>query len=116
MELDGVDVAVDHLPTAVDPELLEQEVDLASLGLQDLVLRVELPQLPLERTKGLLARRVDELLVGLAILPLVGGVGHAPALDLGAQRRREGGMVIEQVLETGREVDLGRLGFGEAME
>ena len=82
MRLDRRDVPVDHLARPADLELGEQEPDLAPLGGQDLVLRPQLPELALERADRLLAGRVDELLVGLAGLALVGGVGEAPGVDL----------------------------------
>ena len=64
----------------------------------------------------LLARRVDELLVGLAGLALVGAVREAPRLDLAVERLGEGRVLVERVLEPGREVDLGGLDRREAVE
>ena len=76
----------------------------------------EVPELALERTDRLLARRVHELLVGLAGLALVGCVAEAPRLDLAVERRGEGRMLVERVLEARREADLGRLDRREAVE
>ena len=59
---------------------------------------------------------VDELLVGLAGLPLVGGVAEAPRLDLAMQLLRERRVLVERVLESRREVDLGGLDRREAVE
>ena len=111
-----MDVRLDHLARAVDAELGEQERDLASLRGEDLVLGREVPELALERADRLLARRVDELLVGLAVLALVGGVRVAPGLDLAMELLRERRMLVERVLEAGGEVDLGRLDRREAVE
>ena len=76
----------------------------------------QLPELALERADRLLAGRVDELLVGLARLALVGGVGEAPGLDLAMERLGERRVLVERVLEAGREVDLGGLDRREVME
>src|SRR6187401_3537900 len=64
VELDRLDVRLDHLARVVDPQLREQVGDLAPLGGEDLVLRFELPELALERPESLLAGAVDELLIG----------------------------------------------------
>ena len=114
--VDGPDVRPDHLARPVDAELGEQERDLAALGREDLVLGREVPQLALERPDRLLAGRVDELLVGLAVLALVGRVRVAPGLDLAVERLGEGRVLVERVLEPGREVDLGGLDRREAVE
>src|SRR6185369_10999711 len=103
------DVAIDHRPRPVHAELGEQEADLATLRGEDLVLRRKLPELALERPDRLLARRVDELLIGLVRLALVEGVREAERLDLAVELGREGRMLEEGVLEPGREVDLGGL-------
>ena len=77
----------------------------------------QVPQLALERPDRLLAGRVHELLVGLAFLALVERVLEAPtprsALWSVVRERR---MLVERVLEAGREVDLGRLDRREAVE
>ena len=49
-------------------------------------------------------------------LALVGGVGEAPGLDLAVQLVRERRVLVERVLEAGREVDLGGLDGREAVE
>ena len=105
---------ISRLPST--PELVEQEADLLRLGGEDLVLRLEVPQLALERPERLLARRVHELLVGLVRLALVERVGEAPRLDLLVELARERRVLVEQVLEARREVDLRRLDVAEAME
>jgi len=79
MRRDRVDVLVDHGATVIDAELVEQERDLQRLAGEDLVIRVQVPELALEGPERLLARRVHELLVGLAGLSLVGGVAAALA-------------------------------------
>src|SRR3954470_12657022 len=89
MELDRVDVAIDHRARIVHAELGEQVRDLAPLRSQDLALGLEVPELALERADGLLARRVHELLVGLARLALIGDVREAPRLDLPVERLGE---------------------------
>ena len=116
MDLDRVDVAVDHVHRAVDAELREEERDLAPLRGENLVLLRQLPELSLERPEGLLAGRVDELLVGLVRLSLVCGIGVAPRLDLAVEAGRERRVLEECVLKPGREVDLGRLDRREAIE
>jgi hypothetical protein len=99
----GPDVLLHHLARPVDAELREQERDLASLAREDLVLGRQVPELALERADGLLPRRVDELLVGLAVLALVGGIPVAPGLDLAMERLGKGG-VLAGALEPGRQV------------
>jgi hypothetical protein len=83
---------------------------------QDLVLRRQVPQLPLEGPDRLLAGRVDELLVGLPFLALVERVLEDPRLDCLVELVRERRMLVERVLETRREVDLGGLDRREAVE
>src|SRR4029079_10707976 len=90
--------------------------DLATLRREDLVLRGEVPELPLERPDRLLPGRVDELLIGLLGLPLVERIREAPRLDLALERRGEVGVLEERVLEPGREMDLGRLDRRKSME
>ena len=82
VQLDRLDVLLDHRARVVDPQFGEQVRDLAALSGQDLVLRLELPELAFERPESLLARAVDELLVGLAGLALVCAVGPDPGFDL----------------------------------
>src|SRR6202008_3677415 len=64
----------------------------------------------------LLPRLVDELRVGLTVLALVSRVRERPRLDLGSQVAREVGVIVEEVLEAGREMDLRRLDLRELME
>jgi hypothetical protein len=116
VDLDRVHVLVDHGAAVVDAELGEQVRDLAALGSQDLVLRLELPEPSFERPERLLAGRVHELLVGLARLALIGRVGEAPAFDLAVERLGEGRVLVQRVLEAGRKVDLSRLDRRESME
>src|ERR1035437_309590 len=72
------------------------------------------PQLFLERPERLLARLVDELLVRVARLPLVGGVRAQPGVHLFAQGGRN--EVVEHVLEARREMDFRRLDAREVVE
>ncbi len=72
------------------------------------------PQLPLERAERLLARLVEELLVGVGRLALVLRVRVEPLVDLGAQRGRQ--MIEQHVLEVRREMDLRRLALREVVE
>src|SRR5262245_57386600 len=81
----GLDVSVHHPPRGVGPQLGEQEPELAALGGEDLVLRVQLPQPALERADRLLPGRVQELLLVLPRLALVGRVLAAPGVDLVGQ-------------------------------
>ncbi len=98
------------------PSSVNRNENLRRCGGEDLVLRRQVPQLPLERPDRLLAGRVDELLVGLVGLALVGGVLEAPRLDLAVELLREGRVLVQRVLEPGREVDLGRLDRRESVE
>src|SRR5260221_2598227 len=82
VQLDGMSELVDHRPRVVDSKLAEQVGNLAPLRSEDLVLGLEIPELALERPNRLLAARLDELLVGLAGLPLIGDLPEAPGLDL----------------------------------
>src|SRR2546426_6746503 len=116
MYLDRVDIAGDHAHRAVDAELREEEGDLSPLRGQDLVLLRQLPELSLERPQCLFPSRVDELLVGLVRLSLVCGIGEAPRLDLTVEAGRERGMLVQRVLESRGQVDLGRLDGREAVE
>ena len=95
---------------------MEQELDLGGLGGENLVLRGEVPQFALERPDCLLAGRVHELLVGLIRLPLVERVLETPGLDLGVHFSRERVVLVEGVLESGGEMDLGRLDVTERVE
>src|SRR5262245_66477278 len=113
MPFDRLDVAIDHRSTADDAELLAQEPELQPLIGEDLVLRLEVPELAPERPDGLLAREIDELLVRLVGLALVERVREAPALDLAEEVLRQGGILVEQVLEARRAVDPARLARGE---
>ena len=54
----------------------------------------------------LLARLVDELLLGVLRLPLLGRVLADPRVHLGLQIRRELRVLVDHVLEIGGEVDL----------
>ena len=53
MDLDGMDVALDHLQRPVHAELGEQEGDLPALSRKDLLLRWQVPELTLERADRL---------------------------------------------------------------
>src|ERR1035437_10296742 len=72
------------------------------------------PQLLLERPERLLARLVDELFVRVARLPFVGGILPQPSVHLLAEGRRD--EVVQHVLETRREMNLGRLDAREVVE
>src|SRR5882672_8492211 len=63
VKLDRLDVLVDHRARVIDPQLGEQVGDLSALGGEDLVLRLEFPELAFEWPERLLAGAVDELLV-----------------------------------------------------
>ena len=116
MGLDRPDIRLDHLPRPVHAKLREQEGKLAALRREDLVLRIQIPQLPLERPDRLLAGRVDELLVGLVGLALVSRVLEAPFADPFVELLRERRVFVQEVLEPCREVDLRRLDSREVME
>src|SRR6476661_718907 len=66
------------------------------------------PQLALVGADRLLAGLVEELLVGVAGLALVGGQGAQALVDLVLELRRERGVIEHHALEIGREVDLAR--------
>ena len=72
------------------------------------------PHPPLERADGLLARLVDELLLGVLRLPLLGRVLANPRVHLGLEIRRELRVLVDHVLKVGREVDLAGAGRGNA--
>ena len=116
MDLDRVDIPLDHVHRPVDAKLREEERNLPSLGGEDLFLRGQIPELALERTESLLPGRVDELLLGLAFLALVGGVAEAPLLDGSVELGRERRMLEERVLEARRQVNLGGLDGREMVE
>ena len=74
------------------------------------------PHPPLERADRLLARLVDELLLGVLRLPLFGRVLANPGVHLGLQIGRELRVLVDHVLEIGREMDLAGAGARERVE
>src|SRR3989440_7528657 len=76
----------------------------------------KIPQPPLERPDRLLAGLVSELLLGVALLPLVLALGFDPFVDLGAQLGWQLGMVEHDVLEVCGQMDLDRLARREVTE
>src|SRR2546426_6795990 len=76
----------------------------------------KIPQLPLERSDRLLAALVDELLLGIALLPLVLALGLHPLVELGPQTGGEPRVVEYEVLEVRREMNLDRFAGREVPE
>src|SRR5215470_8415484 len=111
-------VLLGQRPRALDGELAEQERELVLERLADRLADRgrHSPHLALEETERLLAGLVEELLVGVARLALVGGRGAEPLVDLALEVGGEGGMVVDHVLELGRQVDLAGAEPGEAVE
>src|SRR6266516_2399279 len=82
-----LDVPVHRRARARDAQLLEQEGERFLEVSPDRLAHVfgEIPHPPLERPYRFLAALVDELLLGVALLPLVLALGLDPRIDLGAQ-------------------------------
>src|SRR5438105_3058169 len=99
-------------------QLLEQEgerlLEVGGDGRPDIARQV--PQAPFERTDRLLAALVVELLLRVALLPLVFALGLHPLLQLAPQPRGQLGVVEHDVLKVGREVNLDRLALGKVAE
>ncbi len=74
------------------------------------------PHPPLERTDRLLPRLVEELLLGILRLPLLDGVLAQPRVHLGLQIGRELRVLVDHVLEVGREVNLAGADARERVE
>src|SRR5262245_12934355 len=107
MNLRRLHVPGDGIGGVPDGQLIEQERELLVVRLRERSLgrRGKVPQLTLERTKRLLARLVEKLLVRVGRLPLVFRVLQQPCVDRRPQLRRH---VVEQhVLEVRREMNLG---------
>src|SRR5438105_13233365 len=104
------DEARDEGRGAGDFELTHQERELLLEGLADRATRLaaEIPHLPLERTDRLLARLVDELLLGVLRLPLFLRVRAHPRVHLVPEIRGELRVLVDHVLEVRREVDFAR--------
>src|SRR5205809_7543246 len=101
-----------------DAQLLEQERErLLQVG-PDRPAHVfgKIPHAPLERPHCFLAALVDELLLVVALLPLVLALGRVPRIDLRAQVGRQPGVVEDDGLEIRGEVDLDRLARREVPE
>src|SRR5438067_8814996 len=113
-----LDPAVDRAARVGDAQLLEQEGERVLEVPRDRRphVRWEVPQAPLERPDRLLAALVDELLLGVALLPFVLALGPNPLVDLVAHIGRQLRVVEDDVLEVGREVDLDRLARREVPE
>jgi hypothetical protein len=77
---DRLAMALDQLAGARDPQLVEEEAELGAQVVRDLTrgVRGQSPELALERADRLLARPVQELVLGLALLALLGAVVPAP--------------------------------------
>src|SRR6266496_2838659 len=113
-----LDVPVHRRARARDAQLLEQKRERLLQVCPDPLAHVfgEIPHPPLERPHRLLAALVDELLLGGALLQLVLALGLDPRVDLGAQVGRQPGVVEDDGLEIGGEMDLDRLARREAPE
>src|SRR6202162_1455997 len=110
--------AVDTLPRAGDVELLEEKPELRlERGADGFARPVgEVPKLLLEGADRELARLVQELALGFVLLPLASLVSKEPPLGLALQGEGERRVLVDHVLELGREVDLGALVVGEMAE
>src|SRR5688572_22122838 len=95
-----------HVGRPDDRELLEQKRELVVVDAPQLPAHGigKVPQLALELAERLLARLVVELVGGIFRLPLVGRVLVEPPVDLFPQVGRN--VIVQKVLEVGREVDL----------
>src|SRR5512141_2217852 len=113
-----LDVSRHEIPGARDAELFEEKGELLLERVADRLPRSgrEVPELLFEPPDRLLAGLVEKLTLGLALLLLVGHFLEEPAFDLALERQRQNGVVINHVLELGREVDLGAVVRGEAAE
>src|SRR3989475_7221679 len=76
----------------------------------------KIPQPPLERSDRLLAALVDELLLGIALLPLVLALGLHPLVELGPQTGGGPRVGEYEVLEARREMNLDRFACREVPE
>src|SRR3989441_5271800 len=76
----------------------------------------KIPQPPLERSDRLLAALVDELLLGIALLPLVLALGLHPLVELGPQTGGEPRVVKYEGLKVRREMNLDRFAGPEVPE
>src|SRR4030095_12581440 len=117
MDEHGLHVLIDQRAGAAHAELLVEERDLLLQGFHVARLLVALlPQAALERAIGLLTRLVEELLSGLSRRALVGAILAQPVVHLLEERFRQESAVVEQVLEAGGEMNLGRATRREMME
>src|SRR5690348_420324 len=116
--LRGLHEAGDRVPRVLHRQLLEEEGKGAlEIGADRGPNRLrQIPQPPLEGTDRLLAALVDELLFGVPLLPLVLALRFHPGVDLLLQIGREPGMVEDDGLEVGGEVNLHRLALREMAE
>src|SRR5438552_777438 len=103
-------VAVHDGARVGDAQLLEQERErpLEVGGDRAACAFGKIPQPPLERSDRLLAALINELLLGVALLPLVLTFGLHPGVELGPQIGREARVVEDDVLEVRREMNLDR--------
>src|SRR6266568_6478258 len=112
MRIEGrLDVFVRGLARALHAQFLEQErerpLEIGPDGRPHVLW--EIPHAPLVGADHLLAALVDELLLGVALLPLVLALGFHPGVQLGAQVGGELGMIEHEILEVRGEVNLHRL-------
>src|SRR6185503_21193922 len=92
----------------------ESELLVVGTGEHALHVGRQVPERPLEWAERLLARLVEELLVGVRRFPLVLRALTQPLVDLRAHIRGE---ILEQhVLKVRREVNLRGLALGEVVE
>ena len=110
-------VLLDHGLGALDTQLLREIGDVGGLTGEDGVLRRQLPQ---RRACGRPAPSCGSCTrTGCPSRPAdrsSAAFSMAPRLDVRPQVRRELGVVVQRVLEPGREVDLGGLDLGEVVE
>src|SRR5882762_48895 len=113
-----LDVLVRRRPRALHAQLLEQERERFLEIRPDRRANVggKIPEPPLERSDRLLAALVDELFLGVAFLPLFLGFHLDPRVHFPPQTLRQGGMIHDDRLEIGGEVDLDGLTLRELRE
>ena len=113
-----LDIAIGRRAGAFHAQLLEEKGErLLEIGAdRGADLGRQIPEPALERPDRFLAALVDELLFGVALLPLVFGFRFHPGVHLPAEVGRQCRMVEHDRLEIRGEVNLDRFARGELRE